>query len=60
MQINCLACGFKIDLDETYHRYIGLIRCSTCKNLMQIQFEDGFLKSSLLIPLKVVEEHEKS
>ncbi len=30
MRINCLSCGFKIDLDDVYDDFDGLIKCLVC------------------------------
>lgn len=31
MKINCLSCGFKVDLDEdAYADYEGQVKCYTC------------------------------
>ena len=45
MQINCLACGLKVDLDEVYDDYEGQIRCYACKAFLEIRTEEGGLKS---------------
>ncbi len=46
MKINCLSCGFKVELDdEAYSDYEGLAKCFTCSRLMEIRTSDGKLKS---------------
>ncbi len=45
MKINCLSCGFKVDLDDVYDDYQGLIRCLTCTAMLEIKTEEGQLKS---------------
>jgi DNA-directed RNA polymerase subunit RPC12/RpoP len=44
MRINCLNCGHKIDLDDVYDDYEGLIKCMTCRALLNIKTEDAKLK----------------
>jgi hypothetical protein len=43
MKINCLSCGFKVDLDDTYDDFEGPIKC-LCGALLEIRTEDGMLK----------------
>ena len=45
MKINCLSCGFKVDLDEVYDDYAGQIKCFACGALLEIKAEAGELKS---------------
>ncbi|MFZ0451198.1 MAG: hypothetical protein WAL98_18325 [Desulfatiglandaceae bacterium] len=45
MKINCLSCGFKVDLDDVYDDYQGLIRCFACAAMMEIKTEEGQLIS---------------
>jgi hypothetical protein len=44
MKINCLFCGFQIDLDEAYSDYEGQIKCYTCKSVLEIKVDNGMLK----------------
>jgi DNA-directed RNA polymerase subunit RPC12/RpoP len=44
MRINCLNCGHKIDLDDVYDDYEGLVKCMTCRALLSIKTEDAKLK----------------
>ena len=44
MKINCLSCGFKVDLDETYDDFEGPIKC-LCGALLEIRTEEGMLKA---------------
>jgi len=46
MKINCLSCGFQVELDETYEDYAGQIRCYVCNATMDIRTEEGKLKSA--------------
>lgn len=43
MKINCLCCGHKVDLDDVYDDYEGLIKC-LCGTLLEIKTEEGRLK----------------
>lgn len=46
MKINCLSCGFKVELDDdAYADYEGLAKCCTCSRLLEIKTIDGKLKS---------------
>ena len=45
MKINCLSCGFKVELDDTYEDYTGQISCYVCNAIMEIETEDGKIKS---------------
>ncbi|MGA2936976.1 MAG: hypothetical protein ABSF52_07750 [Syntrophobacteraceae bacterium] len=50
MKINCLSCGFKVDLDDdAYADYEGRAKCCTCSGLLQIRTIDGKIKSVELV-----------
>jgi hypothetical protein len=44
MKINCLSCGFKVDLDDMYDDFEGPIKC-LCGALLEIRIEEGLLKA---------------
>ncbi|MGO9619958.1 MAG: hypothetical protein ACLPT6_00955 [Desulfobaccales bacterium] len=44
MKINCLSCGFRVDLDDTYDDFEGPIKC-LCGALLEIRTEEGMLKA---------------
>ena len=46
MRINCLSCGFTIDMDNAYGDYDGQIKCVICKAVLNIKTEEGELKSA--------------
>ncbi len=48
MKINCLSCGFKVDMDDAYDDYAGQIKCYSCRAIMQIKATDGKLTSVML------------
>lgn len=50
MKINCLCCGHKVDLDDVYDDYEGLIKC-LCGTMLEIKTEEGHLKMVKLAPL---------
>ena len=45
MYLNCLSCGHKVDLDDAYEDYEGLVRCFVCGALLEIRSEEGKMKS---------------
>jgi predicted RNA-binding Zn-ribbon protein involved in translation (DUF1610 family) len=44
MRINCLSCGHKVELDDTYSDFEGPIKC-LCGALLEIRTEEGMLKA---------------
>ena len=44
MKINCLSCGFKVDLDDMYDDFEGPVKC-LCGALLEIRIEEGLLKA---------------
>ena len=44
MKINCLSCGFKVDLDDMYDDFEGPIKC-LCGALLEVRIEEGMLKA---------------
>ena len=45
MRINCLSCGHKLDMGDSYNDYEGLVKCFICGALLKIRAEEGRLKS---------------
>jgi len=45
MRINCLGCGFKLDLDETYDDYEGPVKCFACRAVLEIRTRQGRIKA---------------
>ena len=45
MKINCISCGFKIDLEDAYENYNGPVKCFACGALLRIGIEGGKLNS---------------
>jgi DNA-directed RNA polymerase subunit RPC12/RpoP len=44
MNINCIACGHKFELDDAYDDYEGPVRCWVCGALLEIKAQDGCLR----------------
>ena len=51
MKINCLTCGHKVDLDDTYDDYEGQVKCFVCGTLLKIKTEEGKLKSVTFVKI---------
>jgi DNA-directed RNA polymerase subunit RPC12/RpoP len=49
MKVNCLACGFKVDLDDAYDDYEGPIKCFACGAILEICTEQGSIKAVKLV-----------
>jgi DNA-directed RNA polymerase subunit RPC12/RpoP len=45
MQINCLGCGFKVDLAGAYDDYVGQIKCFACGAIMEIATQAGEIRA---------------
>jgi DNA-directed RNA polymerase subunit RPC12/RpoP len=45
MEINCLGCGFKVDLTDTYDDYVGQIKCFACGATMEIETQAGEIRA---------------
>jgi hypothetical protein len=50
MKLNCLCCGFKIDLDEAYDDYEGQVKCYVCGGLLAIRAQEGKFITVYLLP----------
>ncbi|MFW6158533.1 MAG: hypothetical protein ACOC8E_04160 [Planctomycetota bacterium] len=44
MEVNCVACGHRFDLGDSYDDYEGPVRCCVCHTLLRIRTEDGNLR----------------
>jgi hypothetical protein len=59
MKINCLGCGFKVDLAGAYDNYVGQIKCFACGAIMEIATQEGNIRAVSSVtdaPLPLVEE----
>ncbi|MGD0773936.1 MAG: hypothetical protein ABSC05_14060 [Candidatus Solibacter sp.] len=45
MKINCLGCGFKVDLADAYDDYEGQIKCFACGGIMEIATQEGNIRA---------------
>ena len=45
MEINCLGCGFKVDLAGAYDDYVGQIKCFACGAIMEIATQAGEIRA---------------
>ena len=43
MKINCILCGHKFDLDDTYDDYEGDVKCWVCGGILKIKLLEGKL-----------------
>ena len=51
MMINCLGCGYKVDLADAYNDYVGQIKCFACGAIMEIATQAGSIRA-----VRVLEE----
>jgi hypothetical protein len=49
LKINCLGCGFKIDLADSYDDYVGQIKCFACGAVMEIATREGNIKAVMSV-----------
>ena len=45
MKINCLGCGYKVDLSGAYDNYEGQIKCFACGAVMEIATQHGNVRA---------------
>jgi DNA-directed RNA polymerase subunit N (RpoN/RPB10) len=45
MKINCLGCGYKVDLANGYDNYVGPIKCFACGAIMEIATQEGSVRA---------------
>ena len=45
MGINCLGCGFKVDLTDAYDDFVGQIKCFACGATMEIATQAGEIRA---------------
>jgi DNA-directed RNA polymerase subunit RPC12/RpoP len=62
MEINCVSCGFKVDLADSYDNYQGQIKCFACGAILEITTLEGnvcsveIAKDVLSLPVEEVFE----
>lgn len=65
MKINCLSCGHKVDLGDSYDDYAGRVKCMVCGAMLEVRTEESNVKSvavamrSGVAPAGAREESEK-
>jgi len=64
MEIKCLSCGHRINLDHVVFRnYFGTVKCFFCSSMMEVETKDEvLLGASLLVPntyLKVLQKEAR-
>ena len=57
IKINCLSCGFKIDLDDTYDDYEGMVKCFTCNALLEVRLDQGYIKEVRIVSSALTESN---
>jgi DNA-directed RNA polymerase subunit N (RpoN/RPB10) len=45
MKINCLSCGFKVDLSDAYDDYEGQVKCYACGAILEIKTQEGNVRA---------------
>jgi hypothetical protein len=45
MNVNCISCGHKFDLGNAYDDYEGMVKCPTCRSLLDIRTQDGSVRA---------------
>jgi hypothetical protein len=45
VKINCLGCGYKVDLAGAYDDYVGPIKCYACGAIMEIATQRGNVRA---------------
>ena len=45
MQINCLGCGYKVDLGNCYDDYEGQIKCYACGTIIEVAAHEGSVRT---------------
>ena len=43
IKLNCLGCGFPLDLGEAYEDYQGEVRCWGCQTVLEVTMREGKL-----------------
>jgi hypothetical protein len=44
MKVNCLSCGYSVNLDDAYGDYEGPVKCFVCGVILQVRTEQGYIK----------------
>jgi DNA-directed RNA polymerase subunit N (RpoN/RPB10) len=62
VKINCLGCGYKVDLANAYDDYEGQIKCFACGAILEIAAQEGSIRAvrsvtDVPLPLAAVGGH---
>ena len=41
IKVNCLSCGFPIQLEDTYEDYEGEVKCWGCQGMNEVVIHEG-------------------
>jgi DNA-directed RNA polymerase subunit N (RpoN/RPB10) len=59
MKINCLGCGYQVELADSYDDYEGAIKCFACGAIIEIVAHEGNIREVRLVaevPLPLAEK----
>ncbi len=45
MKINCVSCGFNVNLTDAYDDYEGQVKCFTCGATLEIKIQEGNVRT---------------
>jgi hypothetical protein len=45
IKLNCLSCGYPMDLGEAYENYQGEFKCWGCRSVLEISLLEGRLQA---------------
>lgn len=48
IKINCLSCGFRVELGEEYSEYEGQVTCFACGATLMVKLSEGYIKSVMM------------
>jgi len=55
MKLDCISCGYEVNLEHTgFEDYTGPVKCFCCGAMMEIKIAEGFVYS--VIPLALLED----
>ncbi len=59
MKVNCLGCGYKVELAESYDDYEGPIKCFACGATMEVAAHEGSIREVRLVTGEPLPSAEK-
>lgn len=46
MKVNCISCGYEVNLDYTgFEDYVGPVKCFCCGEMLEVKIASGFVYS---------------